>query len=94
MKHPSKWLARKLPLVVVLAVLALLRAEQGVQEMKGTADSPSRILHVAPDPGSQIWSLTLVGHQIRIPSPTALAESEELRNLGQEVYSRIKNALQ
>ena len=72
----AKVLARRLGLLAILFVLALLRAEQGVAELKGTTGEPSRLLHLAPAPGGEGWDLSLLGHEVTVASRLVLIDGD------------------
>jgi len=46
--------------VALLVLLALLRAEQGVSEVRGRSDAPSRILRLLPT-GDGRWFISFLG---------------------------------
>ncbi|HYF80692.1 MAG TPA: hypothetical protein VD973_26580 [Symbiobacteriaceae bacterium] len=96
MTHPAKWLARKLPLLLLLFMLALWRAERGVAEVQGRTRAPSELLHLARDSSSEGWALTFLGRETFIAPETVQAWNEtaatwRLRAL--EQLDRIKEAL-
>lgn len=96
MTNPAKWLVRKLPLLLLLFILALWRAEQGVAEIQGRTRAPSELLHLSRDASGDGWALTFLGREAFI-SPEAVhawsetAETWRLRAL--EQLEHIKEAL-
>ncbi len=60
----------------LLVALALLRAEQGVAELRGGAAEPSRILSLAPE-GHDAWRVRFLGLEGRFrPSDVAAAAAQ------------------
>lgn len=60
---------------MLLVVLALVRAEQGVAELQGRSRTRSQIFHLAPATDGT-WSFSLVGLQGRIPSDLVVYQGE------------------
>gem|GEM_PF-6404526 len=71
----GKTLLRRLPWLMLLVVLALLRAERGVAEVQGATAQPGRLLHLAPEPDGEGWALSLLGHQSSLQSRLVLLDS-------------------
>lgn len=61
-------IGRRILLVVVLAALALYRAEQGVAEVRGRSGEPSRMFRLSRDEGADLWSVAFLGHQAVVPA--------------------------
>ncbi|HYF92313.1 MAG TPA: hypothetical protein VD969_08690 [Symbiobacteriaceae bacterium] len=76
MENSAKALARRLGLIAILFALALLRAERGVAELKGTAGEPSRILRLAPEPRGDGWDLAFLGREARVSSRLVLIDGD------------------
>lgn len=73
---------RQLTMLVVLFMVALLRVEHGLAELKGRTDTPSRILHLAPAPAG-CWDAALFGFGGRLcpawlhsPAPERLERAQ------------------
>jgi hypothetical protein len=96
MTHPTKWLTRKVPLLVLLFLLALWRAEQGVAEIQGRTRAPSELFHLSRASAGGGWTLTFLGRETFV-APEAVqawrdtAQSWRMRAL--EQVDRIKEAL-
>lgn len=72
----GKALARRLPWLLLLVVLALLRAEQGTAELQGRTSGASRLFHLAPEPDGEAWAVAFLGHTARVRSRLVLLESD------------------
>lgn len=53
---------RRLVLIILIFLVALLRAERGVAELQGRAGEPSRLFRLVPE-GDGRWVVSLLGLQ-------------------------------
>lgn len=87
---------RRILLVVMLAALALYRAEQGVAEVRGRAGEPSRMFRLWLDPGADLWSVAFLGHEGEVPASFLLYDRPGpllTRADFQHMWQKIKQAL-
>lgn len=96
MTNPAKWLAHRLPLVLLLFILALWRAERGVAEIQGRTREPSELLRLTSESAGAGWTLTFLGREAFIPPDTVEAWRETAdawRLRAWEQLEHIKDAL-
>jgi hypothetical protein len=84
--NPAKALTRRFPLLLLLFILAIWRAERGVAEIQGHARAPSQFLRISRESGSEDWVLTFLGRDTRI-------SSEIWRQKALEQLNHVKEAL-
>lgn len=66
-------LGRRLAVLGILVLLALVRAERGLAELQGAAAAPSRMFRIAPL-GEGRWSLSLLGFEGSLDARLLLME--------------------
>lgn len=94
MTDPAKLLRKRLPVILLLAAVALLRAERGTAELQGRAGAPSRLFHLAPEAGG--WKISLLGYDSRVPEhftarPRAVVAA--WRERARDTFEQMEKAL-
>lgn len=88
----ARALSRRLALVLLLVILALIRVDRSMAELQGHSGELSRLFHVAPALDG-CWDLTLMGFDRRVPSLTRVwADGRPLLGGGAaEVLARTRS---
>jgi len=72
----ARKLYRRLPLLLLLVLAALLRAEQGVEEVQGRSGQPSRLFRLVQGRDGDYWTYSVLGHEGRVSTRAVLVDTD------------------